>query len=238
MVGLGPGDLGSMTQDAFNALTQASLIVGYKVYNDLVRPHFPGKTYYETPMMGEVTRCRYALEQAQQGTVTALVCSGDAGIYGMAGLLFQLRGQSAEPDIMVIPGITAAISGAAMLGAPLTNDFAVISLSNLLTPLPRIRQRLAAAAMGDFCIVLYNPASKKRGGYLAMACDIMLEHKAPDTPCGVTRHIGREGAQKRLMTLAQLRDYQADMFTTVFIGNRDTRIIGGSMVTVRGYRDV
>lgn len=238
VVGIGPGAYEDMTLRAIQVLEQCALIVGYKVYNELVRPHFPDKEYYETPMTGEVERCRYALERAQKGTLTALICSGDAGIYGLAGLAFELRGQQPVPEIEVIPGLTAATTGAALLGSPLTNDFAVISLSDLLTPWDTIGTRLEAAAQGDLCVVLYNPGSKKRRDHLKRACQILLRHKSPDTICGLARNISREGQHHQVITLAELQYMEVDMFTTVFIGNAHTRLLNGRMVTERGYRDV
>lgn len=238
VVGIGPGAYEDMTLRAVRALEACELIVGYKVYNDLMRPHFPDREYYETPMTGEAERCRYALEQAARGRTTALICSGDAGVYGLAGLALELRGEDAQPEIEVVPGLTAAISGAALLGAPLTNDFAVISLSDLLTPWPVIEARLTAAAQADLCVVLYNPGSHKRRDHLRRACGLLLAHKPPETPCGVARSIGRQGEQVQLLTLEELQAYAADMFTTVFIGNAHTERIGGRLVTSRGYRNV
>lgn len=238
VVGIGPGAYEDMTLRAIQALEQCALVVGYKVYNELVRPHFPDKEYYETPMTGEVERCRYALERAQKGTLTALICSGDAGVYGLAGLAFELRGQQPAPEIEVIPGLTAATTGAALLGSPLTNDFAVISLSDLLTPWDTIERRLEAAAQGDLCVVLYNPGSKKRRDHLNRACQILLRHKNPDTICGLARNISREGQHHQITTLTELQYMEVDMFTTVFIGNAHTRLLNGRMVTERGYRDV
>lgn len=239
IVGMGPGSLKGMTLEAKEALERCSLIAGYTVYTDLVKAHYPEKEYYSTPMRREEERCRYVLERAADGLDVALVCSGDAGIYGMAGLVFQLREETAEAgeiEIRVIPGVTAASSGAALLGAPLTNDFAVISLSDLLTPLETIQNRLRCAAMGDMVICLYNPSSKKRGEYLKMACDIVLEYRSPETVCGYVKNIGREGEEKKILTLKELRETQADMFTTVYIGCKMTREISGRMVTPRGYR--
>lgn len=194
-------------------------------------------------MKQEKERCGWALARAAEGEAIAVVCSGDPGIYGMAGLLCQLQAQAQQEtvraaEIIVIPGVTAASSGAARLGAPLTHDFAVISLSDLLTPLAVIQKRLRCAAMGDMVICLYNPASRKRADYLRMACDIVLEYKSPQTVCGYVRQIGREGEEVRVLSLEQLRDIQADMFTTVYIGNDSTMELGGKMVTPRGYADV
>lgn len=169
-----------------------------------------------------------------------MICSGDAGIYGMAGPILELGEKHPEVEIEVIPGITAALSGGAVLGAPLMHDFAVISLSDLLTPWETIENRLDAAAKTDFSICLYNPSSRKRADYLKRACEIFLRYKSSDTVCGIVKNIGRDGETKKVMTLAELRDYEADMFTTVFIGNSRTEksVLGGQnwMVTPRGYR--
>ena len=235
VVGIGAGNYEGMTVGAVRALEQADLIVGYTVYCDLVKPHFPGKEFLSTPMMKETERCRLALEQAAAGKKTAMICSGDAGIYGMASPILELAGEYGV-DVEIVAGVTAASSGAALLGSPLTCDFAVISLSDLLTPWETIEARLEAAAAGGFCAVLYNPASKKRTDYLKTACGIFLKHRSPETVCGVARQIGREGEESALMTLGELAEWKADMFTTVFIGNDSTKILGGKMVTPRGYR--
>ena len=238
MVGIGPGAYEEMTVRAANALDACDVIVGYHVYVNLVKDHFPGKECFTTPMKREVDRCRMALDLARQGRHVAMICSGDAGVYGMAGLIYELRGDAEEPEVEVVGGLTAATSGAARLGAPLTHDFCVISLSDLLTPWETIERRLTCAAMGDFCVALDNPASVKRRDYLKRACDILLRYAAPERVCGVVRNIGREGEETKVMTLGELREYEADMFTTVFIGNSATRVVGGRMVTPRGYRDV
>ena len=235
VVGIGPGDAAGMTVRAVQALREAQVIAGYQVYADLIRPLYPEKEYIVTPMRQETERCRLAIEAALTGKTTAMVCSGDAGVYGMAGLILELAEGRKELEIAVIPGVTAALSGAALLGAPLGHDFAVISLSDLLTPWEKIEKRLECAAGGDFCIALYNPASRRRADYLQRACDILLRHAKPETVCGVARNIGREGEEYRIMSLRELRDYAADMFTTVFIGNSQTRAIDGRMVTPRGY---
>ena len=238
MVGIGPGDYEEMTVKAVNALNACDVIVGYHVYVDLVKAHFPDKEFFTTPMRREVDRCKMALDMAREGRDVAMICSGDAGIYGMAGLIYELLGEDDDVAVEVIGGLTAATSGGCRLGAPLTHDFAVISLSDLLTPWELIEKRLDCAAAGNFGIVLYNPRSLKRRDYLQKACDIVLKHQSPDTVCGVVRNIGREGEDTQIMPLSALRDYDADMFTTVFIGNAFTRVIGGKMVTPRGYKDV
>ena len=238
MVGIGPGNCEEMTLCAADALNACEMIVGYTAYVELIREHFPGKDFRATPMKREVERCRLALKLAREGRDVAVISSGDAGVYGMAGLILELRGAEVEPEVQVIPGITAALSGAARLGAPIGHDFCTISLSDLLTPWETIEKRLACAAEGDFCIALYNPGSAKRRDFLRRACDILLGHMPGDRVCGVARNIGRAGEETRILTLAELRDCEADMFTTVFIGNSQTRAVGGRMVTPRGYRDV
>ena len=235
VVGIGPGGEEFMTSQAREALSRAEVLCGYTVYVELVAPLFPGKEIYTSPMKQELDRCRWAMETAREKDV-AFVCSGDAGVYGMAGLLLQLSPQYPEVDIQVVAGVTAALSGGAVLGAPLGHDFCVVSLSDLLTPWELIEKRLRCAAWGDFCLCLYNPSSRKRADYLAKACDILLaEGKAPETVCGWVRNIGREGQASCVLSLKELRDAQLDMFTTVFIGSSTTQEINGKMVTPRGY---
>ena len=165
-----------------------------------------------------------------------MICSGDAGVYGMSGLMLEIGREYPETKVEVIPGVTAALSGAAVLGAPLIHDFCLISLSDLLTPWEKIEKRLLLASEADFVICLYNPSSKKRRDYLQKACDLMLRYKSPETVCGMVMNIGREGEQMQLMTLRELRETAVDMFTTVFVGNCQTMEIEGRMVTPRGYR--
>lgn len=238
VVGIGPGDWEYMTVRADRALRSCDVIVGYHVYVDMVRDRYPDKEFLTTGMTRETDRCRMALEAAREGKTVAMVCSGDSGIYGMAGLIYELRGEAAEPEVEVIPGLTAACSGGALLGAPLTHDFAVISLSDRLTPWETIERRLSAAASADLSIVLYNPASHGRPDHLRRACDILLEILPPQRLCGVARNIRRSGESAQVMPLGELRDFPADMFCTVFIGNSQTRTIGELLVTPRGYRDV
>ena len=236
IVGIGPGNFENMTIRADRALAACDVIVGYPVYVDLVKDRYPGKELLATPMTQEAKRCRMALELAAAGKTVCLVCSGDSGIYGMAALVYQLRGEAQEPEVEAIPGLTAACSGGALLGAPLSHDFLTVSLSDLLTPLEVIKKRIRCAAQSDTVICIYNPSSRKRGDYLRMACEIALEYLSPDTVCGYVKNIGREGEEAAVLTLGELRDTQVDMFTTVFIGNSHTRNIHGKMVTPRGYR--
>mgnify|MGYP003376937128 FL=1 len=235
VIGLGPGGGADLTGRARAALEACDLIVGYTAYIELVKPDFPEKEVLSTGMRREVGRCRAAVEAALTGKDVAVVCSGDSGVYGMAGLIYEVAQEYDPIEIEVIPGITAACGGAAVLGAPLTHDFAVISLSDLLTPWEKIEKRLAAAAQADFVICLYNPSSRSRADYLQRACDILLRDKDPDTVCGYVRNIGREGETAVMCPLSRLRDTQVDMFTTVFIGNSQTKVLGGRMVTPRGY---
>ena len=235
VVGIGPGEYEQMTMRAANALQSCDVIVGYTVYVDLVKEHFPGKEFLTTPMRKEIERCQLAFDEAEKGKNVAMICSGDAGVYGMAGLMLEIGKGYPQISVEVIPGVTAATGGAAVLGAPLIHDFALISLSDLMTPWEKIEKRLLCASEADFVICLYNPSSRKRHDYLQKACDLMMQHKSPETVCGTVKSIGRDGQTMQVMTLKELRDTQVDMFTTVFIGNSQTRNINGRMVTPRGY---
>lgn len=235
IVGMGPGKEEMMTTQALRALEECDAIVGYTVYLELLGERFAGKELLSTPMKKEIERCHLCFAEARKGKKTAMVCSGDAGIYGMASLMYEIGEAYPDCELVVIPGITAASSGAACLGAPLNHDFCVISLSDLLTPWERIEARLRAAAMGDFAIALYNPSSKKRADYLKRACDILLESVEEERVCGYVENIGREGETMTTCTLKELREAQVNMFTTVFIGNSQSRIMDGRLVTKRGY---
>ncbi len=238
VVGIGPGEYEQMTIKAANALKECDTIIGYTVYVDLVKEHFPDKEFMTTPMTKEVDRCRLAFEEAMKGKTVSMICSGDAGVYGMSGLMYEVGVNYPEIELEIIPGVTAALGGGAVLGAPLIHDFCLISLSDLLTPWEKIEARLLHAAEADFAICLYNPSSRKRHDYLQKACDLMLQYKTPDTVCGTVENIGREGEVSHVMTLQELRDTKVDMFTTVFIGNAQTKNMNGKMVTPRGYRNV
>lgn len=241
VVGIGPGEYESLTLKAERVLKECDVIVGYTVYAELLKPYFPDKAFLTTPMKREVERCEAAFLEADKGRTVAMVCSGDAGVYGMAGLILELGGRYPAVQVEIVPGITAACSGAAVLGAPLMHDFAVISLSDLLTPWETIEKRLLAAAEADFSICIYNPSSKKRADYLKRACGLLMQYKSPDTVCGVVRQIGRDGQERVILSLGELMEYQADMFTTVFVGNSKTKRIMADgqmeqwMVTPRGY---
>jgi len=235
IIGLGPGGGRDLTGRAAEALEASDVIVGYTVYIDLIRQAYSHKELLSTPMRREQERCEMALSMAAEGKTVAMVCSGDPGVYGMAGLCYELSPQWPDVELEVIPGITAACGGAAVLGAPLMHDFCLVSLSDLMTPWEKIAARLAAAGSADFVLCLYNPSSQKRKDYLQKACDILLQYKSPQTPCGYVSQIGREGESHTILTLGELRQAQVDMFTTVFIGNSQTQVIDGRLVTPRGY---
>lgn len=236
VVGMGPGKEEMMTGEAIRVLEESDVIVGYHVYLDLLGERFSGKEFLTTPMKQETKRCRMCFEEAQKGKTVSMICSGDAGIYGMASLMYEVGKAYPETPITVVPGITAASSGAAVLGAPLNHDFCVISLSDLLTPWEKIEKRLRAAAEGDFAIAIYNPSSHKRQDYLKRACDILLERIEPERACGYVENIGREETRAVTCTLKELRDAKVNMFTTVFVGNSGSEMINGKLVTKRGYQ--
>lgn len=239
VVGIGPGNSEFMTPQAKMAIEESDVVVGYTLYVDLVKDLTAGKEVKSTAMKQEVDRCKMALDSALENKTVAFVCSGDAGVYGMAGVMSEVAADHPEVEIITVPGITAACSGAAVLGAPLIHDFAVISLSDLLTPWEKIEKRLALAAEADFVICLYNPKSKKRHDYIDKAAEIMSKSKSWDTPCGYVKNIGRDGEKGVICALKELvGNDDIDMFTTVFIGNSATKVINGKMVTPRGYRNV
>lgn len=236
VVGMGPGDEEMMTGEAIRVLEESDVIVGYHVYLRLLGKRFSEKEFLSTPMKQEVVRCKMCFEEAEKGKQVAMVCSGDAGIYGMASLMYEIGAAYPDIEVLVVPGITAASSGAAVIGAPLNHDFCVISLSDLLTPWEKIERRLRAAASGDFAIAIYNPSSHKRHDYLQKACDILLEEMEPERACGYVENIGREGTKAVTCTLRELRDREVNMFTTVFVGNSGSEILNGKLVTKRGYQ--
>ncbi|HEX9078125.1 MAG TPA: cobyric acid synthase [Desulfuromonadaceae bacterium] len=242
IIGTGPGALSHMTEAARRAIAESGVVVGYGVYIDLIRPLLAGKEVISTPMMQEVERCREAIARARSGATVALVSGGDAGIYGMAGLVLELLERDAaggdrnQPDVRVIPGISALQAAAAVLGAPVMHDFAAISLSDLLTPWELIRSRLEAAARADFVICLYNPRSRKRVTQLREARAIILGARPGHTPVGIVRNACREDEAATVTTLASLLEHEIDMFSIVVIGNSATFVDSrGRMVTPRGY---
>lgn len=235
VVGIGPGGPAGMTAEARQVLDRCDCIIGYTTYIGLIKKEYSYKELLDTGMTKEADRCRLVIDKAREGKTVALVSSGDAGVYGMAGIMHEMAADCDDIDVVVVAGVTAACSGAALLGAPLTHDVCLISLSDLLTPWEVIEKRLRCAAEGDFVIVLYNPASKKRADYLRKACQIIQDYRSGNTPAGVVRHIGRDGETAEITTLTQLQDMVLDMFSTVFIGNSQTKVLKGKMVTPRGY---
>ena len=237
IVGMGPGDERFMSMQARKAVEDSDIIVAYTLYAKLMKKIYPQKSYMTTGMKAEIDRCRLCIELAESNKKIALICSGDPGVYGMASLVYELVEKDSGIELVVVPGITAACSGAAVLGAPLNHDFCVISLSDLLTPYELIVKRLKAAIEGDFVIVLYNPSSKSRADYLMRACEVMLEAGADKgRACGYVENIGREGTKAFVGTLEELRTKSVNMFTTVFIGNSESYIKNGKLITKRGYK--
>ncbi|MFA7383898.1 MAG: precorrin-3B C(17)-methyltransferase [Desulfurivibrionaceae bacterium] len=225
-----------MTPAAGEALAAAEVIVGYQTYLDLIPEFLAGKEVIASQMMKEVDRCRKALELAGEGRIVALVSGGDPGIYAMAGLVFEMaREQGGAVEIEVIAGIAALNACAARLGAPLMHDFAAISLSDLLTPWEKIEKRLEAAAAADFVVVIYNPKSKKRAEHIVKAREILLAHRAPETPVGIVTAATRENERIVLTTLEKMLASEIDMQTTIIVGNSMTFAWQGFMVTPRGY---
>jgi len=243
IVGTGPGAVEHLTDAAKQAIASSETIIGYDNYIELVRPLLDGKQVVSTGMMQEIQRCREAIRRSRNGETVALVSGGDSGIYGMAGLVLELieidekeNPGALQPDVQVIPGISAVQAAAALLGAPLMHDFAVISLSDLLTPLDLIKIRLEAAARADFVIALYNPRSKSRRTQIEEARRIILAHRPGSTPAGIVRNACREGENVVVTTLDQLLDHEIDMSSIVMIGNTSSFVDKqGRIVTPRGY---
>ena len=240
VVGIGPGGVDCMTSCAARAIESADLVVGYEKYVELVKSLVAGTECFKNGMMGERERCLYALEQAALGKTVSLICSGDSGVYGMASLVLELGSDDDGVSVEIVPGVTAALSGAALLGSPLTGDFCVVSLSNLLTPQDKIERRLRAAVAGDFSIALYNPRSRNRPDTLRRAVSILRETLPDDTPAGWVRNVAREGEERCICSLSELGEAELDMFCTAFVGNSQTKIVerGGKkwLVTSRGYQ--
>ncbi len=236
MVGIGPGGVAHLTPAARVALEEAEVWAGYTGFLPVVDSLRGGKKVITTGMTGEVDRCRRAIAAAEAGAVVAVISSGDAGVYGMAGLVLQLL-QEREIPVEVIPGVTAATAAAAALGAPLMHDFVCISLSDLLTPWETIANRLEAAARADFVTVLYNPKSKRRPEGVARTREIFLHHRCPDTPVGVVREAGRDAQEAAIYCLENLLEAPVDMLTTLVIGNSQTYVAAGKMITPRGYEN-
>lgn len=237
VVGFGPGGYEHMTQKCVDVIQKADVVTGYTTYVEMLKPIFPDKHYLATPMMQEVKRCRMAVEEAMKDQTVAMVSSGDSGIYGMAGIIYQVAQEmGANIEIETVPGVTAASAAASVLGAPLMHDFAVISLSDLMTPLDLIMKRVDCAGQGDLIVCLYNPKSKKRTDYVDRAAEILLRYRKPETPVGIVRHAGRAEQSSQITTLAELKNADIDMFSVVLIGNSQTYVSNGRMITPRGYK--
>ena len=249
MVGIGPGGIDHLSLRAEQVLKNSEAVAGYTTYLELIQPLIEGKKTIASGMKKEVERVGEAVKTALSGTSCALVCSGDPGVYALSGLVFELCRENGVKilevpacrndgiHVEVVPGIPALCSGAALLGAPLVHDFAAVSLSDLLTPWETIEKRLSAAASADFVIAIYNPKSKKRSWQLDKAREIILRHRAPDTPVGIVTGAMRENQRVSLTTLADLDTDIVDMQTTLFVGNSRTFRFGDKMVTPRGYGD-
>ena len=238
MVGIGPGHTVGLTLEARQALDDAEVVAGYHTYLDLVAGLIVGKNVIGSGMMQEVERCAAAVEKARSGSRVAVVSSGDPGIYGMAGLVLELVMQLPEPqrpEVRIIPGVSAVSSAAALLGAPLMHDFAVISMSDLMTPWELIEKRVKAAAEADFVIAIYNPKSNRRTEQIEKVREILLQHRSADTPVGVVRSVSRPDQEVTISTLDRFTGEKIDMFTTVIIGNSQTFRQGNCMITPRGY---
>ena len=237
MVGFGPGGKEHMTFKAAETIQNADIVTGYTAYVNMMKPIFPDKEYKATGMMKEVDRCRMAIEDAMAGKDVAMISSGDSGIYGMAGIIYQLADEmKADIEIDTVPGMTAASTAASVLGAPLMHDLAIISLSDLMTPLDLIMKRVDCAGIGDMIVCLYNPKSKTRTEYLNQAQQILLKHRSAETPVGIVRNAGREDQRAQITTLGDLDKADVDMFSIVIIGNSQTYVSNGRMITPRGYR--
>lgn len=234
VVGIGPGNMEDISIRAYNTLKNVDIIVGYITYVDLVKDEFSEKEFYVSGMKKEIDRCEKVLELAKEGKKVALISSGDAGIYGMAGIMIEVAlGSGIEVEI--IPGITSSVAGASLVGAPLMHDQAIISLSDLLTDWEVITKRIDRASDGDFVISLYNPKSKGRTEQIVEARKIMLKYKAATTPVALLRHVGREDENYTLTTLEDMLNHEIDMFTVVIVGNSKTYVKDGKMITPRGY---
>ncbi len=237
VVGLGPGDLSLLTPAARQALESAEVISGYKTYLRLIEAIAPQTPRQGSGMRQEVSRVNQVVDLAKAGRRVALISSGDAGVYGMAGLVFEVlreRGES-DIDVEVIPGVSALNAAAALLGAPLMTDFAAISLSDQLTPREEILRRVELAAQADFILCLYNPKGKRRTEPFELTCQILARHRSPQTPVGLVRAAYRAEQAVELITLAELPAAQVDMVTIVIVGNSQTMVYKGKLVTPRGY---
>ncbi len=243
LVGLGPGDSALLAPGAAAALERADVVVGFRGYMEQITDLTEGKELVSLELGQELERASRAVELAAHGRTVAVVSSGDAGVYGMAGPVFQVltdrNWDGRHPEVVTVPGISALQSAASLLGSPLMQDFCAISLSDLLTPWRVIIRRLAAAAVGDFVVALYNPRSRRRDWQLLEACTILRDHRPATTPVGLVREAYRSGQEVIVTDLEQMKERcaEVDMFTTVIIGNSTSYTLSGKIVTPRGYAD-
>lgn len=238
-MGIGPGNLDQMSLRAYKVIREAEVIVGYKTYIELLGELLEGKEVLSSGMTREVERSLKAIELAAAGKYVAVISSGDPGIYGMAGITLELvEKQQAQHsfEVEIVPGISSANAAAASLGAALMHDFAVVSLSDLLTPWELIERRLTAAAQSDFVTVIYNPVSKKRTEQIKKTREIFLQHRSPATPVGIVRNAKRGDEEIIRTDLEHFLEFPIDMFTVVLIGNSQTYHTGNYMITPRGYK--
>lgn len=233
VIGIGPGGRDDMTLRSLDTIKKCDVVVGYTFYIELIKDLLEGKEVIQTGMKGEVERCKLAIERVKEGFDTCIISTGDAGLYGMAGPILEL---AEDIEVEVVPGVTSAFSAASVLGAPIMHDFCTISLSDLLTPWEVIEKRIDLASKSDFVISIYNPRSKGRKEHIEKTVDIMLRYKSKDTPVGIVKHSGRDGEEKVITTLGNI-DYEfIDMMTMVIVGNRESYIKDGNIVTPRGYK--
>lgn len=235
VVGIGPGDKENMSFKAYEVMRNSDILIGHKTYISLVENLFPDKKMIKSAMKKEVERSKETLKLAEEGNIVSLISSGDAGVYGMAGIMLEVAGDT-DIEVEVIPGITSSNMSASVVGAPLMHDYATISLSNLLTDWELIKKRIDLVSQGDFVITLYNPKSNGRPELINEARDIMLKYKNKNTPVAIVRNAGREKEEYDLTDLGHMLEYEINMFTTVIIGNSKTFIKNGKMITPRGYK--
>ncbi|WP_427338817.1 precorrin-3B C(17)-methyltransferase [Caloranaerobacter sp. DY30410] len=236
VVGIGPGNMEHMSLMALKAIEKSQIVIGYKTYINLIKDLLKGKEVIDSSMKKEIERCNLTIDEAEKGRIVSIVSSGDPGIYGMAGIILELiNKRKSEIDVEIVPGISAANAAAASLGSPLMHDFAVISLSNLLTDWEIIKKRIECAAAGDFIISLYNPKSKRRVNQIVESRDIILKYRKPSTPVGIVKNAKRTGEKVIITDLENMLNYEIDMFTIVIVGNSNTYIENGKMITPRGY---
>lgn len=233
VVGIGPGKKADMTFRAYEAMEKSDIIIGYKTYMDLIKEYYPGKEMKNSQMTKEVDRCIEVLKLAKEGKNVTLISSGDAGVYGMAGIMLEIA--DGEVEVEIIPGVTATNAAAAIVGAPVMHDYVTISLSNLLTDWELIKKRLELAAQGDFVVSIYNPKSRGRVTQIEEAREIMLKYKPKTTPVAIVRNAGREDEEHVVTTLDEMLNHEINMLTIVIIGNANTFIKDGKMITPRGY---